>query len=291
MSGPALTSVPTQKSARNDVQEGNRPGVTPPVTPSSTPSGGPQPRRRVVYVHSHPPGFLAAIQSLIAIIVVAIFIVTFTLQPFRIPSGSMEPTLLIGDFLLVDKQITADSADSLFLPPPTIHRGDVVVFHFPIDPDTHLVKRVVGIPGDHIRLRGGHVFVNGLRLEEPYAVYRPSAPDNFRDNFPRLQNADPAIDSRWWMRMRRLIDDGDLIIPAGDYFVLGDNRNDSEDSRYWGFVPRENIVGRPLVIYFSLRQGSGYSFPRTAGVALGPPAIQPPLYNFARWDRIFRIVR
>lgn len=235
---------------------------------------------------------LPAIQSLIAIIVVAVFIVTFTIQPFRIPSGSMEPTLLIGDFLLVDKQVTADSADSLFLPAPVIHRGDVIVFHFPINPDVHLVKRVVGIPGDHIRLRNGHVLVNGLRLEEPYTIYRPTGPDNFRDNFPRLQNADPAIDSRWWMRMRKLIDDGELIIPAGNYFVLGDNRNDSEDSRYWGFVPRENIVGRPLMIYFSLRQGDGpaYFFPRAAGIALQPPAEPGPL-RFARWDRIFRVIR
>jgi signal peptidase I len=116
-------------------------------------------------------------------------------------------------------------------------------------------------------------------------------PDNFRDNFPRLQSADPSIDSRWWVRMRKLIDDGDLIIPAGNYFVLGDNRNDSEDSRYWGFVPRENIVGRPLLIYFSLRQGDGYAYPQAAGITLPPPAGESPLLRFARWDRMFRIVR
>jgi signal peptidase I len=232
------------------------------------------------------------VQSLIAIIVVAVFIVTFTVQPFRIPSGSMEPTLLVGDFLFVDKQLTEDSIGSVFLPPPSIHRGDVIVFHFPLHPDLHLIKRVVGIPGDHIRLRNGHVLVNGLRLDEPYAFYSPSGPDNFRDNFPRLQNADPAIDSRWWIRMRKLIDDGGLIVPAGNYFVLGDNRNNSEDSRYWGFVPSENIVGRPLMIYFSLRQGdgSGYVSARTAGIALQPPDQAGPL-RFARWERIFRIVR
>jgi signal peptidase I len=198
---------------------------------------------------------------------------------------------MVGDFLLVDKEVTADSADSLFLPASTIHRGDVVVFHFPIEPSVHLVKRVVGIPGDHIRLRAGHVFVNGLRLDENYTIYRPSMPDNFRDNFPRLQSADPSIDSRWWVRMRKLIDDGDLIIPAGNYFVLGDNRNDSEDSRYWGFVPRENIVGRPLLIYFSLRQGDGYTYPQAAGITLAPPTDESPLLRFARWDRMFRIVR
>lgn len=241
--------------------------------------------------HSHvAPGILPAIQSLIAIIVIAVFILTFTVQPFRIPTGSMEPTLLIGDFLLVDKQVTADSLGSLLLPSPAIHRGDVIVFHYPVDPEVHLVKRVVGIPGDRIRLRGGNVLVNGLRLEEPYAVHRVSAPDNFRDNFPRLQNADPTINSRWWIRMRKLIDNGELIVPAGNYFVLGDNRNDSEDSRYWGFVPSENIVGRPLLVYFSLEQGDGTDdpLPRTAGVVLRN---RPRQLHFARWDRVFRIVR
>jgi signal peptidase I len=225
--------------------------------------------------------------------VIAVFIVTFTVQPFRIPSGSMEPTLLIGDFLLVDKEITADANGSLFLPSATIHRGDVIVFHFPVNPTVHLVKRVVGIPGDRIRLRGGHVYVNGLRLNEPYAIYRPTGPDNFRDNFPRLQNADPAIDSRWWMRMRKLIDDGELIIPANNYFVLGDNRNDSEDSRYWGFVPRENIVGRPLMVYFSLRQpGSNeYVLPRAAGISLSTSQSESSALHFARWDRILHIIR
>ncbi|HEU4635135.1 MAG TPA: signal peptidase I [Edaphobacter sp.] len=240
-----------------------------------------------------PPGVLPAVQSLLTIIVIAVFMVTFTVQPFRIPSGSMEPTLLIGDFLLVDKEITADAADSIILPPATIHRGDVVVFHFPVDPTISLVKRVVGIPGDHIRLRAGHVYVNGLKLDEPYAIYRPAGPDNFRDNFPRLQNADPAIDSRWWMQMRRLIDDGELIIPANNYFVLGDNRNDSEDSRYWGFVPREKIVGRPLMVYFSLRQpgSNDYVLPRAAGITLSHPEKDSSALHFARWNRILRIIR
>lgn len=280
MSSPALTSGP-------HTREGDHLAATAPESAQT-------PRRPDPPQSPDPiqPGILPSVQSLIAIIVVAVFIVTFTVQPFRIPSGSMEPTLLVGDFLLVDKQVTADSADALFLPTPTIHRGDVIVFHFPVDPDIHLVKRVVGIPGDHIRLRSGHVLVNGLRLEEPYAIYRPSGPDNFRDNFPRLQNADPSIDSRWWIRMRKLIDNGELIVPDGNYFVLGDNRNDSEDSRYWGFVPRENIVGRPLVIYFSLLQGdrSSYAAPRTAGIALDTTEPSPPS-RFARWDRILRIVQ
>jgi signal peptidase I, bacterial type len=233
---------------------------------------------------AHRPGVLTAVQSLLTIIVVAVFIVTFSVQPFRIPSGSMEPTLLIGDFLLVDKQA---AGGDLFLPSASIHRGDVIVFHFPVDPAIHLVKRVVGIPGDHIRLRGGHVLVNGLSLTEPYAIYRPAGRDNFRDNFPRLQSADPEIDSRWWVRMRKLIDNGELIVPDGNYFVLGDNRNDSEDSRYWGFVPAENIVGRPLLVYFSLRQGpDGDPLALSTTAAAASTGLQ-----FARWDRTLRVIR
>lgn len=278
MSTPALTPAPARPGD----------GGTPLRAASSSPEESSQSTQQ-----PPPPGVLPSIQSLLTIIVIAVFMVTFTVQPFRIPSGSMEPTLLIGDFLLVDKEITADAAGSLFLPSATIHRGDVIVFHFPVDPTMHLVKRVVGIPGDRIRLRGGRVYVNGLRLDEPYAIYRPSGPDNFRDNFPRLENADPAIDSRWWMRMRKLIDNGELIIPANNYFVLGDNRNDSEDSRYWGFVPRENIVGRPLMVYFSLRQpGSNeYVLPRAAGITLSQPEKNSSALHFARWDRILRIIR
>jgi signal peptidase I len=228
------------------------------------------------------------VQSLTIIIVVAVFIVTFSVQPFRIPSGSMEPTLMVGDFLLVDKQVEVDpGGTNLLLPTPAIHRGDVIVFHYPVDPGMHLVKRVVGLPGDHIRLRGGHVQINGHGIDEPYAVYRPSGPDNFRDNFPRLESADPEIDSRWWVRMRKLVDNGELIVPSGNYFVLGDNRNDSEDSRYWGFVPQDSIVGRPLVIYFSLRQdddGSTSALPRSGELAAG-------LSGFARWERMMRVIR
>ncbi len=247
--------------------------------------------------HHGKEGFLPSIQSLLAIIVIAIFIITFSIQPFRIPSGSMEPTLLIGDFLLVNKQITTPGASGLIFPTPRIHRGEIVVFHYPVNPTMHLVKRVIGLPGDHLKLRDGRVYINGQALSEPYAMYRPSAPDNYRDNFPRLQNADPAVDSRWWIRMHSLIDDGELIIPSGEYFVLGDNRNDSEDSRYWGFVPRAAIVGEPLLIYFSLQQHPGsdqIAFAPSSNAAVLHPhrsSAVDALADFARWDRTLQIVK
>jgi signal peptidase I len=245
----------------------------------------------VVRLHAHEAGVLHAVQSLIYLIVIAVFIITFCVQPFRIPSGSMEPTLLVGDFLLVNKQgIT--TADAGLLPSTRIRRGEVIVFHYPVDPSIHLVKRVVGMPGDHLKLRGGKVYINDVLLPESYAVYRPSMPDGFRDNFPRLQNADPNIDSRWWIRMRGLIDDGELIIPADNYFVLGDNRNNSEDSRYWGFVPREAIVGQPILIYFSVRlPGADDSEALASGAGERAGTILDGFTNFARWGRVFRVVR
>jgi signal peptidase I len=264
-------------------------------TESSATTPASQPR----HTH-HKIGVLPALQSLLHLVVIAIFIITFCAQPFRIPSESMESTLLVGDFLLVNKQNGSpnapDDAPGL-LPSASIRRGDIIVFHDPVDATLHLVKRVIGLPGDHLRLHNGLVYINGRALFEPYAVYRPSPPDNFRDNFPRLQSADPEIDSHWWIRMRSLIDNGELIIPTGNYFVMGDNRNDSEDSRYWGFVPREAIVGKPLVIYFSLQQHDTDDDATLTQPALADqrrrqhPSKIDSLVDFARWGRTFQVVR
>ena len=204
--------------------------------------------------HDLQDGLLTMLKSVAEIIIVAMFLVTFVVQPFRIPSGSMEPTLKVGDFFLADKQSYGPGGelDRLVLPPTQVERGDLVVFHYPVDHRLHLVKRVIGLPGDRIRMRGGRVLVNGQMLREPYAFYSASRPNGFRDDFPSMLEADPNVDLRWWIEMRRSIRDEDMIVPPNEYFVLGDNRNDSEDSRYWGFVPRSMIVGRPLLVYFTL---------------------------------------
>jgi signal peptidase I len=246
-------------------------------------------------------GVLHAVQSLLYIIVVATFIITFAIQPFRIPSESMEPTLLVGDFLLVAKQPIPSppgSGESWIFPSTAIHRGDVIVFHYPIDPSIHLVKRVIGMPGDQLRLRNGRVFIDGHPLIEPYAVYSDSVPDNFRDNFPRLQNPDPDVTANWWIQMKSLVNRGELTVPPHSYFVLGDNRNDSEDSRYWGFVPASSIVGKPLLIYFSLNEPSRDDdppTPRVSALPLHTPRQTTTTLNqiagFARWDRTLRVIR
>ena len=222
-------------------------------------------------IHHHH-SLLQAFQSLLTIVVIALFILTFTAQPYRIPSASMEPTLLVGDFLLVNKEVSTSHFSAL-APAGLIRRGDLIVFHFPVHPSLHLVKRVVGLPGDRLRLRDGCVLIDGHALSEPYAFYRPSAAESYRDDFPRMDHADPAVDSRWWVQMHSLVRNGELTIPPDSYFVLGDNRNNSDDSRYWGLVPRAAIVGKPFVIYFSLKE----------------PAVS--LTKLARWERTLRIVR
>lgn len=209
--------------------------------------------RRALPASKANHGALATLRSLCEFLVVALFALTFILQPFRIPSESMVPTLRVGDFLMVDKQsYEPEGTLSWMLPPSSIHRGDLVVFHYPVDPAMHLVKRVVAVAGDRVRLKQGRVWINGQPAREPYAFYSPAAVDDFRDNFPSLRRADPSLDPHWWMRLRRSVVDGELTVPAGQLFVLGDNRNDSEDSRYWGFVPENDVVGRPFVVYFSI---------------------------------------
>jgi signal peptidase I len=197
-------------------------------------------------------GPVAMVRSLAEILVIALFLLTFLIQPFRIPSASMQPTLNVGDFLLVDRRaFVPEGPLHRLLPPTGVHRGDLAVFYYPPDPTRHLVKRIVGLPGDRIRLRDGRVLIDGQPLAEPYAVYSPSRVNPFRDDFPNLREADPDADEHWWMTLRRSIVGKDVIVPPGAYFVLGDNRNNSEDSRYWGFVPQADLEGRPLVVYFS----------------------------------------
>ena len=207
----------------------------------------------------------------------------------------MEHTLLVGDFLLFNKQIyaPAGSLSAWMLPYRPVQRGDIIVFHHPKPP--LLVKRVVGLPGDRLRIVDGQVYVNGSLLDEPYATFEPAPPNDFRDNFPAKIYTDPAVDPEWWRQMQSLTHNGELTVPAGKYFVLGDNRNYSEDSRFWGFVPRNAVVARPLVIYFSLTRPSTTDVQPVTQQAsddrLGHERdLAVRLYGFARWNRIFRIV-
>jgi signal peptidase I len=235
----------------------------------------------------------ASLQSLLTTVVIAVFVIVFVVQAFQIPSESMENTLLIGDYLLVDKLHYGGGATWNYLMPyRPVRRGDIIVFRYPLNPTQHFVKRVVGVPGDRVRLINRQVWVNGSPLHENYVVHRSPAHDVYRDEFPRLNLPVPGLDGAWWLQMKKLVEDGELIVPQGSYFVLGDNRDESSDSRYWGFVPRENIIGRPLLIYWSLRgAGEDMQFASTPGDKLYHFAYAVShLFRITRWDRTFRLV-
>jgi signal peptidase I len=207
-------------------------------------------------------GWMGSLQSLLTTVVIAVFAITFVVQAFRIPSESMQNTLLIGDYLLVDKaHFGPAGAWGWLLPYQKIRRGDIVVFRWPVDPKQHFVKRVIGTPGDQIRLVNKRVFVNGQLQLEPYVIHIKGNFISFRDNFPNGDFGFEHPDTKWVQQLLRFTEDGELIVPDGYFFVMGDNRDDSSDSRYWGFVPRENIVGRPLVIYWSMRGQDGGDTP------------------------------
>ena len=170
--------------------------------------------------HSHAhlvfPNLLDTFRSLLSIIVIALFVLTFVVQPFRIPSESMERTLLVGDFLLVNKSVYGPpGAWHWLLPYEQVKRGDVIVFHFPLDPSDHVVKRVVGVPGDRIRLQNGVVCINGQKQNEPFAIFEGAYQDNFRDQFPAKLYTDPGVDTHWWMQMRHDVQNGELVVPPG----------------------------------------------------------------------------
>ena len=239
--------------------------------------------------HQAEPRDLFGTQTFFTVVIFSIFVITFIVQAFQIPSGSMENTLLIGDFLLVDKVHFAGKSGAVpLLPYGDIKRGDIVVFYFPVDPSQFLVKRVIGLPGDHIRLHNKTVYLNGEPLQESYAIHAQMFLDGYRDNFPSQVGYSREIDRHWRRDLASYVNNGDLVVPADHYFVLGDNRDNSLDSRYWGFVPRANIVGRPLVIYLSVKD-SGRE--RQNDKLIHSGQILTHLLQLARWDRTFRLVR
>jgi signal peptidase I len=257
-----------------------------PIESPAVATGAPPPPRR----HGNE-SVIGSLQSLAATVVIALFVITFVVQAFQIPSQSMENTLQIGDYLLVDKvSYGSVSHSNPLLPYRAIKRDDVVVFRPPGDLLQHYVKRVVGIPGDRIHLANGRVFINGASVAETFTIYKRAPVNPYRDNFPTTRYIDAQADPRWLREFPQLMRGGDLLVPQDHYFVLGDNRNESSDSRYWGFVPRENIVGRPLLIYFSVRQDD--SVPANSNDRIESfMARVSSLSGAIRWDRSFRFVK
>ena len=203
--------------------------------------------------HETTVEFLASFAGLLATV---LFIMTFVFQTFAIPSSSMENTLLIGDHLLVNREQFAPPTHWIgpLLPYGDLRRGDIAVFLSPEQPGLFLVKRIIGVPGDRIHLRDGVVYRNGQKLDEPYAQHILAGDYNpYRDNFPAVPPSEMygVRNEKWRREFSAHVVGGDIVVPANSYFAMGDNRDVSYDSRYWGFLPRANVIGHPLVIFWS----------------------------------------
>jgi len=237
---------------------------------ASAPADSPAPFKKSV-----PREYL---ESVVVAVILALFIRTFVVQAFKIPTGSMETNLLIGDHLLVNKVVYSPSAGSLeaaILPKKPIRRGDIVVFKFPEDPTRDFIKRVIGLPGEIVETRDKTVYVDGKPLDEPYARFidTPLRPED-----PEYGLRVETTRSPW----------GPQTVPAGKLFVRGDNRDNSRDSRYWGFLPVDQVKGRALLVYWSY-EASREEYHRT-GIAdwLRDTAAA---FGKTRWSRFFHVIR
>lgn len=223
-------------------------------------------------------------------ILLLLFGTTTLVQAFVIPTGSMEDTLLIGDHLLVDKLTYAPAGpvSQYLLPYSAPKRGDIIVFRYPVDITQTFVKRVIGVPGDRIRLVNKDVYLNGKPLTEPYVYHKQPFIDDYRDNFPSDPNR--GVDNRALEMLNRNVEDGDVVVPPDSYFAMGDNRDSSLDSRYWGFVPRGNIIGKPLIIYWSYDTDTA----RLVNSGIDLEHLRDLAVNFfrkTRWKRTFMLIR
>jgi signal peptidase I len=240
-----------------------------------------------------PVEFLA---SLAGLFVVVLFILTFVLQNFEIPSGSMEDTLLIGDHVVVNREQFAPPTRWLgpLIPYREIQRGDIAVFFSPEQPGLFLVKRIVGVPGDRIHVRDGALYRNGQKLDEPYVRHKNGDFSPYRDSFPAVPPSETygITSDDWIATLPSHIQGEDVVVPPNSYFGMGDNRDNSKDSRYWGFIPRENVIGRPVFIYWSFVTPAGQYLMRDVGDRIG--FLAHTIIHFfdeTRWSRTFRIVR
>lgn len=239
-------------------------------------------------------GLADVIESLLVTILLALFATTFVLQAFKIPSGSMEPTLLVGDHVLVNKFLFGGSGAwyEKLLPYRPVRRSDIIVFKFPYDDHVHYVKRVIGLPGDHLRIIDRQVYIDGKVLPEPYVIhseiYDPLG-DNFPPVDPRLMQG--RLRPEWAAQIDDYVQRGALVVPPDRYFVMGDNRDDSSDSRYWGFVSRDAIMGRPILIYWSVRATpEDYNDRSLSGTLFGIENTLVHLSSRTRWHRMLREV-
>ena len=229
-------------------------------------------------------------------VIMAFLLIEGTLVQARvIPSGSMENTVLIGDHLIVSRfgydagiPFTPWHVPLWRAPKPqqiTVFRAPLADQGFP-----DFIKRCIGVPGDRIKIVEGKVFVNGSPLNEPYAIHNPNNIDSPVENFPARTSEMPFADNpEWRNELAKQVQNGELVVPAGEYFMMGDNRDNSNDSRYWGFVPRENIIGTPVLIYMSIEAPEDVWEPGHVGERFATylnAVIHP---GEIRWKRLFHI--
>lgn len=225
-----------------------------------------------------------------------LFGTTTLAQAFVIPTGSMQDNLLVGDHLLVDKlaYAPAGSLAKYVLPYEEPKHGDIIVFRYPPDINENLVKRLIGMPGDRLKIVNGVVYRNGIRLNEPY-VFHKYAYDPALDNFPNpccLPVKEELAQERQRVMLAQNVIDGEVVVPPSNYFAMGDNRDNSADSRYWGFVPRENIIGKPFLTYWSY-QASTEDLTGESASSMFAHFIDLGEHFFTRtrWERTFKLVR
>jgi signal peptidase I len=218
-------------------------------------------------------------ESIVIAVILALFIRTFVVQAFKIPTGSMEENLLIGDHLLVNKFVfgpTETALERKLLPIGTIKRRDILVFKYPVEPDRDFIKRVIGLPGETVELRAKKVYINGKPIDEPYVHFLtpPSSEDQEVTSFDVRENYGPKT------------------VPADHYFVMGDNRDNSQDSRYWGFLPRTYVKGKALVIYWSYESGREDYLDEGLGASLKRlGSVVTHFFTKTRWERLFHQIR
>jgi signal peptidase I len=215
-------------------------------------------------------------ESIVIAVILALFIRTFVVQAFKIPTGSMEENLLIGDHLLVNKFVfgpTATGVERTLLPVDTIKRGEVIVFKYPEEPDRDFIKRVIGLPGETVELKEKKVYINGKPLDEPYVHFLQ--PPSGESEFHEVTSFD--VRERY----------GPVTVPPTQYFVMGDNRDNSQDSRYWGFLPRDYVKGKALFIYWSYEAGrEDYADESTGATIKGLVSVFAHFFTRTRWDRM-----
>jgi signal peptidase I len=236
-----------------------------------------------------------SIAGIAAVLVSGLFIITFMVQAFEIPSESMVKTLLVGDHVFVDRLSPTAKAGYVgpLIPYRKIKHGDIIVFLHPKEPGMYVVKRIIGVPGDRIHLRDSKVYRNGEALDEPYVIHSGPSYSPYRDQFPAVApDGDSNVNPEWPIVMREHLTDGELVVPPDSYFGMGDNRDVSLDSRFWGFIPKENVIGRPLFIYWSFDTPKD-QYERTSMADRVGFFVHVVTHFFGetRWGRMFHLVR